>query len=277
MTISGGIKFFERSTALFSSGTTATASSNSASANNILTNRQLTYWQSSGSDDLTTETITVTFNKSVTIDRILLNRINFKEFTVKYDVTGTPTDFTNVVGLDGALVGGISETAFADETAYYEVDSITTTGVQITATKTQTADQEKIIYNLFTTTELGTLESYPDIQGLQFNRNSKKAKVLSGLNNIQKSFDVGSFNLNFKSHPSQSDMNLITTLYDEENSFLVWLCGGRRGTTYFRYEVKGYRLRDILNMQVDGSITPNYPKSIYVNAPNNSINFEPSI
>lgn len=277
MTISGGIKFFERNTALFSSGTTATASSNSGSSNNILTNRQLTYWQSSGSDDTTTETVTITFNKSVTIDRIILNRINFKEFTVKYDVTGTPTDFTNVVGLDGALVGGISETAFSDETAYYEVSSISTTGIYITATKTQAVDAEKIIYNLFTSVELGTLEAYPNITGLQFNRNSKKAKVLSGLENIQKSYDVGSFSLNFKSHPSQSDMNLITTLYDEENSFLVWLCGGRRGTTYFRYEIKGYRLRDVLNMQVDGSITPNYPKSVYVNAPNNAIRFVPSV
>jgi hypothetical protein len=277
MTISGGIKFFERNTALFSSGTTAAASSNSASANNILTNRQLTYWQSSGSDDTTTETITVTFNKTVTIDRILLNRINFKQFTIKYDVTGTPTDFTTVVGLDGALGGGITETAFADETAYYEVDSISTTVIYITATKTQITDQEKIIYNLFTTAELGTLESYPNITNLQFSRNSKKSKVLSGLENIQKSFDTASFSLTFKSHPSQSDMNLITTLYDEEESFLVWICGGRRGSTYFRYDLKGYGLRDIFNMQADGPITPSYPNSIYVNAPNNSIKLVPSI
>lgn len=277
MTISGGIKFFERNTALFSAGTTATASSNSASANNILTNRQLTYWQSSGSDDTTTETITITFNKTVTIDRILLNRVNFKQFTIQYDFLSGWSDFTNVVGMDGALGGGISETDFSDETAYYEVDSISTTSIQITATKTQVVDAEKIIYNLFTTEELGTLESYPDITGLQFNRNSKKSKVLSGLNNIQKSFDVGSFSLGFKNHPSQADMDLINTLYDEEKSFLVWLCGGRRGTTYFRYELKGYRLRDILNMQVDGATTPNYPNSIYVNAPNNSIKFAPSI
>jgi hypothetical protein len=277
MTITGGIKFFERSSALFTNGTTAAASTNSAAANNILTNRQLVYWQSIGSDDTTTETITVTFNKTVTIDRILLNRINFKEFTVKYDVTGTPTDFTNVVGLDGSLVGGISETAFADETAYYEVSSISTTGLYLTIAKTQVVDAEKIIYNLFTTVELGTMQVYAKVNGLQFNRNSKTAPVLSGLNNVQKSFDVGAFGLVFKSHPSQSDMDLITTLYDEENSFLVWLCGGRRSSPYFRFDIKGYRLRDILNMQTTGAITPNYQGNILVNAPNNSIRFVPSI
>jgi hypothetical protein len=187
------------------------------------------------------------------------------------------SDFTNVVGLDGALGGGISETDFSDEVAYYEVNSISTTSIKITATKTQTVDQEKLIYNLFTTEELGTLEQYPKINGLQFNRNQKKSSVLSGLQNIQKSYDVNSFSLNFKSHPSQSDMDLINTLYDEENSFIVWLCGGRRDSPYFRYDLKGYSLRDIYNMQIDGAITPNYPNSIYVNAPNNNIKLVASV
>jgi hypothetical protein len=271
MTISGGIKFFARSSALFKDGTTAVASSNSASANNILTNRQLTYWQSIGSDDLTTETITITFNQTVTIDRILLNRINFKEFTVKYDVASVWTDFTNVTGLDGALGGGISETIFSDETAYYEVDSITTTGIQITATKTQTADQEKIIYNLFTTEELGTFELYPAITPLAFSRRPRVSEALSGLANVQKGFDVVSFSLEFTSHGSQSDMDLLTTLYNRDKSFLVWLCGGRRGVTYFSYNLKGFGLRDLFNMQTQAGINPSFPGSVYLTAPNNSI------
>jgi hypothetical protein len=271
MTISGGIKFFARSSALFKDGTTAVASSNSASANNILTNRQLTYWQSIGSDDLTTETITITFNQTVTIDRILLNRINFKEFTVKYDVASVWTDFTNVVGLDGVLGGGISETAFADETAYYEVDSITTTGIQITATKTQTADQEKIIYNLFTTTELGTFELYPEISPLAVSRRPRVSEALSGLANIQKGYEVVDFQLTFTSHGSQNDMDILTTLYNRDKSFLVWLCGGRRGSTYFTYNLKGFGLRDLFNMQTQAGINPSFPGSVYLTAPNNSI------
>ena len=270
MTITGGIKFFERNTALFSSGTVAVATSNSASANNILTNRQLSYWQSIGTDDTTTETITVTYNKTVTIDRIILNRMNFKQFTVKYDLSSVWTDFTTVVGLDGALGGGISETAFADETAYYEVDQITTTGIQIEVLKTQVADAEKIIYNLFTSVELGTLEYPPRIEGA-FNRKQRQSEVLSGLTNIQKAFEVNNFGLEFTSHPSESDMDLINTLFDEENSFLVWLCGGKRGSSSFRFDLKGYNLRDIYNMQISGGQSPNYPGSIYVNAPNNTI------
>jgi len=276
MTITGGIKFFERSSALFSAGTTATATNNSASANNILTNRQLTYYQSIDSDDTETIVITVVYNKTVTIDRVILNRMNFKEFTVKYDKASVWTDFTNVVGLDGALGGGISETDFSDETAYYEVTSISTTGIQISVTKTQVVDAQKIIYNLFTTSELGTLEAFPEISGLEFTRKQREADVLSGLANVQKAFEVNSMALDFTNHGSQSDMDLITTLFDEDDSFLVWLCGGKRGTTAFRFLIKGYALTNIYNMQTVGGITPNYPNTIYVNAPNNTVNLKAS-
>ena len=271
MTINGGIKFFERSSALFKDGTTATASSNSSSANNILTNNQRVYWSSIGSDDTTTETITVTFNQSVTIDRVFLNRINFKQFTVKYDLASVFTDFTSVVGLDGSLVGGISETAFSDEVAYYEVASVSTIGIQITATKTQVVDAEKLIYNLVTTAELGTLEYPPQITPLPFTRNPRSSAGMGGLMNIQKGFETVAFSLEFNSHPSLSDMTLLTTLHDRSKSFLVWLCGGKRSSADFRFQVKGYRLRDVFNMQTPGPITPNYPGSIYLNAPSNSI------
>jgi len=278
MTITGGIKFFERSSALFNDGTTAVASSNSSAANNILTNRlDLVYWESIGSDDLTTETITVTYNTTVTIDRIILNKINFKEFTVKYDSGGMWTDFTSVFGIDGALAGGISETAFADESAYYEVASITTSELQISVTKTQVADAEKIIYNLFTTEELGTFTGYPQIVDIDFNRNSRESQVLSGLAQIQKSYEVNSFGLEFESYPSQADMDLINVLFDESKSFLVWLCGGRRGSDYFRFDIKGFRLPDIYNMQTSGSINPSYPLTTYVNAPNNTLTLVASV
>ena len=277
MTINGGIKFFKRSTALFSSGTSAIATTNSESANNILTNRQLTYWKSIGSDDTTTETITITFNQVVTIDRIILNRINFKEFNVKYDLASVWTDFTNVSGLDGTLPGGISETDFLDETAYYEVDSIQTTGIQIEVLKTQVVDAEKIIYNLFTTSELGTLEQFPKINGLNFDRKSRQSEVLSGLANIQKAFQIQGMTLSFTNHPSQSDLTLIETLFDSDSSFLVWLCGGRRGEDYFRFNIRGFALRDIFNMQTNAVMNPNFPNNIYINAPNNSIQLVASV
>lgn len=269
MTITGGIKFFERSSALYKDGTTCVADYASASQNNILKNNQRVYSETVGAnDDTTTATWTITYNQDVTIDRIILNRINFKSFTIKYDLSSVWTDFTNVVGLDGALGGGIAESSFSDETSYYEVDSVTTTGIQITATETQTADQEKIIYNLFTTAELGTLEGYPQITPIEATRNPRESDNLGGLMNSQKGFKVHSFSLDFTSHPKQNDYDLIESLYDRSTSFLVWPCGGRRGTTYIRFPIKGYNLKDIFNMQTTGGFGSGYPNSIYINAPN---------
>jgi hypothetical protein len=272
MTITGGIKFFKRSTALFTNGTTATSDYASASANNILTNRQLVYSVSVGADDdTTTVTWTISYNKTVAIDRIFLNRINFKEFTVQYWSGVIWADFSAVIGLDGSLAGGISETDFADETAYYEFDAINTTSIQITATKTQTADQEKIIYNLFTTEELGTLEYFPQIPVIETTRNPRESEGLGGLMNSQKSYEVVSFNIDFVNYPSQADYDLARTLYNSDDSFLVWLCGGRRGSGYFRYNIEGYGLSHIYNMQTTGKMGQGYPNNIYVNAPEFSI------
>jgi hypothetical protein len=277
MTITGGIKFFERSSALYKDGATATATTNSASARNILTNRQLVYWQSEGSDDTTTETITVTFPNEVTVDRVFLNRINFKEFTVRYFASTIWNQFSNVVGLDGTLPSGIAETDFSYETAYYEVDSVATTGIEITATKTQTADQEKMMYNLFTTVELGTLELPPQISPLGFSRNARTSTGMQGLSNVQKGYETLALSLGFKNHGSQSDLDLLTTLYNRDKSFLVWICGGRAGSPYFTYESKGYGLRDIFNMQTPAGTSPEYPNSIYLNAPNNTLPLVSSI
>ena len=205
-------------------------------------------------------------------------RINFKEFTVKYDVASVWTDFTGVTGYNNvSLPSGITETAFAEETAYYEVDSISTTGIQITATKTQTADEEKIIYNLFTTVELGTLQPFVQISPFGFSRKSRQSESLSGLANIQKGYEKMAFALDFQNHGNQADMDLITTLYNRDKSFLVWPSGGRSGSSYFKYEVKGYNLRDIFNMQTSGGISPSWPGSIYLTAPNNAIAFVQSI
>ena len=85
------------------------------------------------------------------------------------------------------------------------------------------------------------------------------------------------FNRDFTSHPSQDDYDLIETLYDSEDSFLVWLCGGRRSTPYFRYTTKGYNLRDVYNMQTVGSFGSGYPGSIYVNAPEFSVGLRQSV
>lgn len=272
MPITGGIKFFQESKNLFEDGASATATSGIAGVNFALDKNPLTKWRSVGSSDSTTETLEITLSEESAIDRILLLDHNWKSFTVKYDSAGVFTDFTNVVGIDGSLGGGISESSFSDDTAYYEFDSVTTSKIQITATTTQTADEEKFLSQVISTAELGTLQGFPLIRGINNSRNLRKRRVLSGRVSNQKSEETIRFTIDFKNYGTTSDftpdLDLAYTLFDREDNFLVWLCGGRRGTSNFRYTLRGFRLKDVYEMQVNNELSISYRDNVYVNPVN---------
>jgi hypothetical protein len=281
--ITGGIKFFETSKCLFADGATAesTPSSGSVTAQYCLDRNPYTYWYTSGSNDYTTEILTITLPASSTISRLLLLDHNFKQFNIKYlNDLSVWTSFTNVKGMDGAL-SGISETAFSDDTAYYEFDQVTTTGIQISIDKTQVANAEKYLSQLIVTTELGTFAGYPTIKQVAVDRNSRIKKTLTGRYSIQKADETAAFQLSFKSYPSaityNVDMDLLMALHDRDASFLVWLCGGRRGSTYFNYTLRGFRLRDVFQMQLDKALNLSYTMSVYKNSLNAEVSFQETI
>jgi len=262
MAITGGIKFFKKSKALFVKGGTAVASSNSEAAKNILTSNKFIKWVSSGSDDTTIETITITF-PSATIDRIFLIDMNFKEFTVKYDVTGTPTDFTSVVGLDGSQ-SIIAETDYARDTAYYEVDAVTTTKIYITATKTQIVDAEKSLERFYGTEELGTFVGFPTANNEALNQNINLQKVLSGNLNAQKKLETFEMTLQFKNYTAiQNDYDILLDLHRRVDSFLVWLCGGKFGEN-FSITRENWDLKNVYNVQAIAKLNAKWNKGIYI-------------
>lgn len=283
--ITGGIKFFNQSVCLAANGATgaSTPSNGSSTALYCLDRNPWTYWYTSGSNDATTEVLTITFPSSVPITRLLLLDHNFKHYAVKYLSSGGAwTDFTSAVGLDGAMSGGkISETAFADSSSYYEFDSVTTNSIQITIYSTQVANKDKYLNSCIATTEIGTCAGFPTIQAVTVDRNSKIKKTLSGRYSIQKSDETAAFKLSFKSYPSaityNVDIDLMMTLHDLDTPFLVWLCGGRRGTSYFNYTLRGYRLKDVYQMQIDKAYALSYTMSITKNSLNAEVSLQESI
>ncbi len=264
--ISGGVKFFNQNKALLDFDTTITASSATDSADFAIDRNPFTFWRSVGSTDAVTETLIIAFDVDQTIDRIILLDHNFKEFTVKFDSAGAFVDFTTVVGLDGALGGGITETTFSDDTAYYEVDQVTTPRIEITVTKTQVVNAEKFIAQIIATTELGTFVGFPILKSITQTRNSRVKKMLSGKFNISKSIESAAFRLDFKNYPPSltADLDLALSLFDRESPFLVWLSGGRRGTDFFTFTLRGFRLKDVLQMQVNRDFKMSYSKNVYL-------------
>lgn len=279
--ITGGAKFFYPSMCLSVNGANATAADGNTTPNYMLDRNPFTYFYTVGSNDSTTHTITVTMSSSVTINRLFLIDHNWKQFTVKYlNNLGAWTDFTNVRGLDASL-GSISETTFADSSAYYEFDSVTTSSIQITVTKTQIANQDKYCAQLVITSEIGTFAGYPVIKPITLDRNAKVQKTLSGKISTLKGDESAAFGFQFKSYPSAAaynvDIDLVLTLQDLDTPFLVWLCGGRRGSTYYNYTLRGFRLKDLYLMAITQPLALSYTANVTKNSLNADLEIAESI
>lgn len=266
MAITGGIKFFEQSKNL--DATASAPISGDASVSSLLDSNKETFYRSVGSSDVVTEEIEITFSESKTIDRLFISNFNGKDFNVMYDVAGVWTHFANVTDINGTQTN-ITETVYAQDTYYAEFDSVSTTKIRIQILKSQVANAEKFINQVIVTEEIATLVGYPQIKKIKLNRQLRSKKTVSGKFSVQKSLESFNYQLQFSDYPSSSvynvDVDVMLTLNDSEEPFLVWLCGGRFGTPYFNYTLPGFRLKDIIQMQISSSYDLNYTSNIYTN------------
>ncbi|MHA1347770.1 MAG: hypothetical protein ACTSO3_15325 [Candidatus Heimdallarchaeaceae archaeon] len=274
--INGGVKYFDQNYALFRDGASATATTNEDAVNSILDVNRYTQWESLGSNDTITETIVVTLPFAQDTDRLFLVRMNLKEFNVKWWNGATFVDFSNVVGVNGVSSATISETDYSENTAYYQFTSVNTDRIQIEMTKTQVADQDKILGQFIATEEIGTFEGFPRVQP-DSNRNETKAKALSRKVVIQKTYETNRIRITLKTHPSQNDVDIVETLFDREEPFLIWPCGARTGSQYFTINQKNWRLEDIYNVQITGRLKNEYEKGVYLLGVNKRLMFEEHI
>ena len=205
MSLSGGISFFDKSKCLFKDGASAVASSNGDAQNLCLGQNKYYRWESSGSDDTTTETLAITFPSAVSVSRIFLLGHNLKNFSI----TSADGSFSNVTSLDATGGSGISETTYSRSMAYYEFDAITLDDLTLTMNTTQTADEEKYVTQIIATNELGTLAGFPTVPGVDIDRNLNADQVITGQRIIEKGFEVAGFNMSLLNYPYQADVDVL--------------------------------------------------------------------
>jgi len=265
MAVTGGIKFLYENKIKDGS---AVGSTGNASAKYALDLDVDTYWRSVGSNDTTTETLTVTFDTQ-TIDRVLLLDCNFKGFTVKYLSGASYVHFSNVIGIGGVAKTNITETSFSENSAYYEFDSVSTGGLQISIDTTQTTNAEKYISQFIGSSEIGTFVGYPEVSKISVDRNSRSKKTLSGRYSVQKSLETMGYSIKFKNYPTSSvynvDIDLAITLLESESPFIIYPCGGRYESKHFTTAIPGFRLKDAKLVQVIKGYRLKYLKNIYTN------------
>lgn len=272
--ISGGAKFFSKNKAWLKDGATIDATNSDASADRMIDNNPFTYYRSVASSDAETITITVTLPASTAFNRLHLIDHNWKSFNIKYLSGGSFVHFASVTSLDGSMAN-ITETTYARNVSYYEFTEVTTTQVQIQVTTTQVANAQKYCNKLILSSELGTMEGYPSIKGTMHSRNVRTQKMLSGKVLSLKSEESFAVNFDFKDYPARlsNDIDLMFSLYDKEDPFQIWICGGRYGSEYFTKQMKGYRLQDIYQVQANKEIKPIYSDNVYKNQVNFSVEF----
>lgn len=270
MSMTGGISFFEKNAALFEDGASCVASSNTGDQNLILGTNKYFQWSSIGSNDSTTETLTITLDETKTFNRLFLIDHNFKAFGIQYEDAGAQ-DFINVLGLDSYSDNQILVTGFARDTAYFEFDAVTTDTIYITIDTTQVVNAQKSLVQFAVTNELGTLTGYPQFPGISLDRNVAKQQAMSGRWHLQKGFESAGFDLNLRTYPNQDDINILDGLHNQELPFMAWLSGGL--SDQFTREQRGFRLKDLYQMSIDKPLKNAYYKNLYKSGVNQSYSF----
>jgi hypothetical protein len=155
-------------------------------------------------------------------------------------------------------------------TSYWAFSSVTAVRVVLQALATQTTNAQKYIKSLVLTDEIGTFEGYPSVQAT-FTRGARATRMLGNKSRVIKGPIAFGASLGFRDYPGQADADLLETLLEYDEDFLIWLCGGVAGSNYFNYTVRGFNVDDIFLCQLSSGLTMSYTRNIYLNGYNSAI------
>jgi len=261
MTISGAMKFFRKSFAdIDYEGVVVDVSTGGATRDNLRDRKRYTRWESVGSLDGTTETITITFEEAKTMSRLLLVRHNWKAFDVQYWNGSAWTHFAAVVTKEGTQAN-ITETVNAKATSYYEFTPVSAERLRIQVTTTMVVDAQKYAYEVIATSELGTLTGYP-VHQVRFGRTQAKKRTVRGMDKFTIFDEQYTSALSFQNYPTAADHTLMMTLWTGLEEFLIYPCGGDQAQYRFA-DLQGNRLEDVYLCWFEDSFDPNYTQNVY--------------
>ena len=173
---------------------------------------------------------------------------------------------------DPGLQEKVTATGIDVSTSYFSFDSTTAVRVIFKVLETQIADQQKTLKSFIITEELGTFVSYPAIT-TNFTRNTRAFQMLGNKSRVIKGPIAFGGSLSFSTYPGQADADLINTLLGTDDNFLIWLCGGVSGSSYFRYTIKGFNVDDIYLCQISTDLSMSYTNNVYLSGYNAMLRF----
>jgi hypothetical protein len=121
--------------------TQLTVNSNTGTSSNLFNRDSLyQYYSDQFANDLTTSSITVTFDSTTNVSRIALIDTNFKEFSIFYNgSTASTLTLLNADTVSSSYTGNV------DTNKYFRFNTIQVSSITINAKKTITVNQEKLL------------------------------------------------------------------------------------------------------------------------------------
>lgn len=238
---------------LSNAGVAATASSGSAYANRALNRNNRSSWVTSGSTDGDGTYFEVDLGDTRDVSEIRLLGHNFKSYTVKYWNGSAWTAFSPA----------ISETTYASENSRYTVTSVATNKLRIDIASTQTANQDKYLYQFIATELIGQLSGWPEIRNMRVVKNRSGKATMSGKRSYVESVGGLQCELYVKELSLAADLTILEALFNATQSFLVEINGGSETQFQKTAAREGYRFEDIFLARVANDYEPVYPKGQY--------------
>jgi len=222
-------------------------------------NDPTTRWESVGSDDTTTETLTYYFDNAQSINRLFAMNMNWKDFNIQYWNGSTYANFTNVysVKADSSPASSILYTANTAATRYWEFDNVSTTRIRAQVLKTFVVDDEKELYEIYIGKEVGTFTQdmfgKPSKVKINFEAGSKEIKLSNqSVYQLIKGNKIN-INLSMKNMWESADQSIVETMFDLREC-AISLCGAD-GTQYTKTAL---RLQDLYNCVVTGELNSSF-------------------
>lgn len=245
------IRVFKKSKCDFSdTEVEATASQGSTYAPNVLNRSNLTAWVTTGSVDADNTTLTIDFNDTKRLDSIILLKHNFKSYKIEYWNGSAWTAFPTA----------IDTTTNTAESTFHQFTAVETTQIKVTIRGTITANQDKYLFQLIATEEMGQFNAWPIIKPT-VSRNRQRSKTLSGKEIVRPNIGAHQMQLNIAILRDSEDIALLEAIYDANEGVLIWVCGGDE--SQFSTAPRGYRLEDIFLMSPSAEYKPEFYKGLY--------------
>ena len=207
---------------LINTTTQIAVASNTSTVSNIF-NRDsyFQYYTDGMNSDLTTTSITITFDSTTTISRLALIDINLKEFSIFYNgATANSISLTTT----GSTVTS-SFTGNAENKMYLRFSSLAVSSITIDMKKTITANEEKRVGLLYIGDLYLSMERVPEAAGYKPRKNPKQVvHALSDggtrIHNIRRKWSID-INLDYVGSTLRDDLEEIYELR-EPFQFCPW-------------------------------------------------------